>query len=93
MRLSELSGKEIVDIKRAERLGILGQTDLEINESGQITALIIPSVKWFGFKKNGNEVRVPWSHIKKIGADMIIIDIPDTHDKPLALPGKVNFPD
>lgn len=32
MRLSELSGKEIVDIKRAERLGVLGQTDLEINE-------------------------------------------------------------
>ncbi|SFC08235.1 YlmC/YmxH family sporulation protein [Peribacillus sp. B-H-3] len=75
MRLSELSGKEIVDIKRAERLGVLGQTDLEIDEKGQITALIIPSVKWFGLRKNGNEVRVPWSHIRKIGADMIIIDI------------------
>ena len=46
MRLSELSGKEIVDVKRAERLGVLGQTDLEINEDGQILALIIPSVKW-----------------------------------------------
>jgi len=79
VRLSELSGKEIVDVKRAERLGILGQTDLEINEHGQIIALIIPSVKWFGFKKNGNEIRVPWQHIKKIGTDMIIIDIPDVH--------------
>ncbi|WP_050614826.1 YlmC/YmxH family sporulation protein [Bacillus testis] len=77
MRLSELSGKEIVDVKRAERLGVLGQTDLEINENGQIVALIIPSVKWFGFKKNGSDIRVPWRHIKKIGADMIIIDIPD----------------
>lgn len=78
LRLSELSGKEIVDVKRAERLGVLGQTDLEINEqTGQINALIIPSLKWFGFKKQGNEIRVPWSHIKKIGADMIIIDIPE----------------
>ncbi|WP_409294334.1 YlmC/YmxH family sporulation protein [Peribacillus sp. SCS-26] len=77
MRLSELSGKEIVDVKRAERLGVLGQTDLEINDKGQITALIIPSVKWFGFKKNGSEIRVPWNHIKKIGTDMIIIDIPE----------------
>ncbi|KOO46567.1 YlmC/YmxH family sporulation protein [Priestia koreensis] len=76
MRLSELSGKEIVDIKKAERLGILGQTDLEINEqSGQINALIIPTVKWFGFKRQGNEIRVPWSHIQKIGMDMIIVDI------------------
>ncbi len=78
MRLSELSGKEIVDVKRAERLGVLGQTDLEIDEYGQIQALIIPSVKWFGFRKNGSEIRVPWRHIKKIGADMIIIDIPET---------------
>ncbi|MBT2649566.1 YlmC/YmxH family sporulation protein [Bacillus sp. ISL-34] len=74
MRLSELSGKEIVDVNRAERLGILGQTDLEIDETGQITSLIIPSVKWFGLLRNGSEIRVPWEHIKKIGADMVIID-------------------
>lgn len=74
MRLSELGGKEIVDINRAERLGVLGQTDLEFNENGQITALIIPSVKWFGLMKKGNELRVPWTQIKKVGADMLIID-------------------
>ena len=78
MRLSELSGKEIVDVKKAERLGVLGQTDLEINEqTGQINALIIPTLKWFGFRKQGTEIRVPWKHIKKVGADMIIIDIPE----------------
>ena len=74
MRLSELSGKEIVDVNRAERLGVLGQTDLEFDETGQITTLIIPSVKWFGLFKSGSEVRVPWDHIKKVGTDMLIID-------------------
>ena len=74
MRLSELGGKEIVDINRAERLGILGQTDLEFNDNGQITALIIPTVKWLGLIKKGNELRVPWSQIKKVGTDMLIID-------------------
>ena len=82
MKLSELGGKEIVYVKRAERLGILGQTDLEINErTGQIEALIIPSLKWFGLRKHGGEVRVPWRHIKKIGADMIIIDIPEEEEE------------
>ncbi|HLO12374.1 MAG TPA: YlmC/YmxH family sporulation protein [Pseudoneobacillus sp.] len=82
MRLSELSGKEIVDAKKAERLGVLGQTDLEINEkSGQIQALLIPSLKWFGFKRQGGEVRVPWKHIKKIGSDMIIIDIDEDGER------------
>lgn len=46
MRLSELSGKEIVDLKKAERLGVLGQTDLEFNEkTGQIYELVIPTGK------------------------------------------------
>lgn len=75
MRLSELSGKEIVDARRAERLGILGQTDLEINAEGEITALIIPSVKWFGLKRQGQEIRVPWEQVKKIGTDMVIIEV------------------
>ncbi|ART76391.1 YlmC/YmxH family sporulation protein [Sutcliffiella horikoshii] len=81
MRLSEMSGKEIVDVKRAERLGILGHTDLEINENtGEIRSLIIPSLKWFGLKKEGSDIRVPWNHIKKIGTDMIIIDIPEEEE-------------
>jgi len=76
LRLSELSGKEIVDVNRAERLGILGQTDLEINvQSGQIEALLIPTLKWFGMKKHGGEIRVEWKQIKKIGNDMLIIDM------------------
>lgn len=82
MRLSELSGKEIVDVNRAERLGVLGQTDLEINENnGQIEALIIPSLKWFGMKKQGGEVRVSWNSIKKIGSDMIILDMENLEKK------------
>ena len=72
MRLSELSGKEIVDLNRAERLGVLGQTDLEINErNGQIEALIIPQMGWFEKKKQ--EIRVDWNKIKKIGTDMIFV--------------------
>ncbi|KUP07156.1 hypothetical protein Q73_05880 [Bacillus coahuilensis m2-6] len=77
MRLSELSGKEIVDFRRAERLGIVGQTDLEFNDkTGAISSLIIPSGKMFA-RKSKSEVRVPWSRIRTIGADMIILEITD----------------
>lgn len=76
MRLSEISGKEIIDYERGERLGILGQTDLVIDEkTGQIEAFIIPTAKWFGFGKKDKEVTVYWHQIKKIGTDMIIIDM------------------
>lgn len=68
MRLSELSGKEIVDLERAEKMGVLGYVDLEINEGdGQIEALIIPAGKWGGFKKEPQEIRVAWRQIKESG--------------------------
>lgn len=76
MRLSELGGKEIVDYRKAERLGVLGQTDLEINSrTGEINHLIIPSGKWL--RKGGDEIIVPWHFIRTIGTDMIILEVPE----------------
>lgn len=76
MRLSEISSKEIVDYQKGERLGVLGQTDLLINEeTGEITAFMIPTSRWFQFGKKEQVVTVYWRQIKKIGEDMIIIDV------------------
>lgn len=75
MRYKEISGKEIVNISQGSRLGILGQTDLEIDmKTGQIKAFIIPDYKWFGIKREGGETKIPWDAIKKIGEDMIMIE-------------------
>ncbi|MBY7143619.1 YlmC/YmxH family sporulation protein [Virgibacillus natechei] len=76
MRYKDISGKEIVNVNQGARLGILGQTDLEINEkSGQIESFIIPNYKWFGLKKEGEEQKIRWSSIKTIGEDMIMIEL------------------
>ncbi|WP_096189074.1 YlmC/YmxH family sporulation protein [Evansella halocellulosilytica] len=76
MRLSEISNKEIIDYSKGQRLGVLGQTDLLIDENnGQIEAFVIPTLKWFGLGKREKEVTVYWNQIKKIGTDMIIIDV------------------
>lgn len=75
LRYRDLSSKEIVDVRSGSRLGVLGQTDLEINEkTGQIESFIVPNYSWFGMKKEGTSIRIDWKQIKKIGDDMIIID-------------------
>lgn len=77
MRLSELGGKEIIDMKKAERMGVLGQTDLEINlRTGEINCLIIPTGKWM--RKNHGEIRVPWTNIRTVGTEMVIIEVPES---------------
>lgn len=75
MRYKEMSGKEIVNINNGTRLGILGQTDLEIDiDTGDIQSFIIPNYKWFGLVKEGEELRINWKDIRKIGEDMIMIE-------------------
>ncbi|RKQ37530.1 YlmC/YmxH family sporulation protein [Oceanobacillus halophilus] len=76
MRFKDISGKEIVNINEGMRLGVIGQTDLEIDEkTGQIEAFIIPTYKWFGLKKEGDLTKIRWKAVKKIGEDMIMVEM------------------
>lgn len=80
MRYKDISGKEIVDITEGARLGVLGQTDVEIHvNTGKINAFVIPSYKWLGLKKEGVVTKIPWNSIQKIGEDMIMIKPTDPH--------------
>ena len=75
MRFHDLSNKELIDLSTGTRLGMLGQTDLEIDEkTGQIIAFTIPPIGMFGFRKGENSARIDWNDIKKIGEDMIIVE-------------------
>lgn len=78
MRLSELGEKEVVNLNNGGRLGILADSDLIIDEeSGRIISLLVPerrlTFKLFGLDREGSEI--PWSAIRKIGYDMIIVEL------------------
>lgn len=77
MRLSKLYGKEIVTLPDCKRLGYLGDCDMLVdNETGKIISLIIPENKsLFSFLIEKKYLEIPWERIKKIGNDMIIIDL------------------
>lgn len=48
MNLSEIAGKEIVNLVTGERLGVVGECDLILDEvSGEILALLIPRERGF----------------------------------------------
>lgn len=73
MRYSEMAGKEVVDISEGMRLGVISGTDLIIDTvTGALQAMVI-------FQRTGlfttNEITVPWEGIKKIGKDLIIVDM------------------
>ena len=76
MKFSELAGKEIINTFDGSRLGLLGDSDLVINpRTGKILSLVIMKRGLLGMFRGGTEVTISWQTVKKIGQDMIIIDV------------------
>ncbi|WZL74897.1 YlmC/YmxH family sporulation protein [Clostridiaceae bacterium 35-E11] len=77
MRLSKLGGKEIVNLSDGGRLGILAESELLIDErNGKIRAILVPNFKsQFSIFYDKNFIEIPWDCVRKIGNDMIIIEL------------------
>ncbi|MGE7601884.1 YlmC/YmxH family sporulation protein [Peribacillus sp. NPDC097675] len=73
-RISDFQIKDIVNIADGKKLG--NMTDLEINTgTGKIEAIIVSnSTRLMGFFGREQDIVIPWQKIKKIGADVILVE-------------------
>lgn len=81
MRMAELAGKEIVNIYDGARLGVVGETDMVIDtETGRITSVIVPRKNNFlNLWMDRQHMVIPWESIKKIGYEVMIVDLDQTN--------------
>ncbi len=74
MNLSDLQNKDIINIKDGKKVGAI--IDVVIDQSGNLEALIVQKSKLLASIFPGKEeFRVKWSQIKKIGEDVILVDV------------------
>lgn len=73
MRFSGLAGKEIINLRDGERLGHLGECDLEVDASGMLTALVVPRGRGVG--RSRPAVSIPWGAVRRIGSEVLIVDL------------------
>lgn len=75
MRLCELREKEVINICDGKRLGCI--VDLELDScTGKIEAVIIPGPgKIWGFLGTECEYVIPFACIRKIGPDIVLVEI------------------
>ena len=67
--------KEVINIKDAKRLGFVQDVTADF-ETGTITNIIVPgNNKFFNIFSTGNDITIPWSSIKVIGDDIILVEI------------------
>ncbi|MEW6623225.1 MAG: YlmC/YmxH family sporulation protein [Bacillota bacterium] len=81
MKLSELMGKEIINIYNGARLGTVGESDLVIDgDSGLVDSILLPNPN--GFLRMFGErtiLTIPWDAVKKIGDQVIIVELDKTY--------------
>ncbi len=77
LRLSELVGKELVNIVNGARLGVIGESDLAIDiNSGQIECIILPQrANLLNFWVDRQQMVIPWDLVRKIGEEVIIVEM------------------
>ncbi|AKL95614.1 sporulation protein YlmC/YmxH [Clostridium aceticum] len=75
IRASDLTEKEVINITDGRRLGLISDIDVNL-EKGKINAIIVPnSEKFLGLFGKELESEVTWAEIKKIGIDVILVEV------------------
>lgn len=74
-RLSEIRNKEVVNTQDGSRLGYCSDFILDLH-SCCLTALIVPGpCRFCGLIGCEGDYVIPWQCVKKIGNDIILVDI------------------
>lgn len=77
MRLSELAGKEVVNLTDASRLGTIKDAQVLIDtDTGRVEAILLPRAahnKPWG--KQYTAMAIPWRSIRRWGRDLVIVEI------------------
>lgn len=76
MLYSELKCREVINVNSGERYGNV--CDLAFDAcSGQVQAIVVPGgSKLFGLLKSREGMMIPFSKIKKLGEDVILVELP-----------------
>ena len=88
-RFTDLRCKEVINICNGHRLGFV--SDVIINVvTGQLTAFLVPGpCRFFGIFGREEDFLIPWECIKRIGEDIILIEVTDSYRREKN--GKFNF--
>ena len=77
-RIDELKNKQVVCVKDGCVLGLVSDIELDTH-SGTLTAILIfGRYKAFGLLGKEDDIVIPWSDIKVIGAETVLVNTEPT---------------
>lgn len=79
IRASDLASRDVVNTVDGRRLGNIVDVELDL-DNGKIVAVVVPGQpKMLGVFGRSDDYVVPWENIKKIGEDVILVEISERY--------------
>ena len=76
VKASDFRQKEVINIGDGKRLGFVYDVEIDM-QKGIIEAIVVPGAgKFLGLFGRDNDYVIPWDQIKKVGEDIILVDLP-----------------
>jgi YlmC/YmxH family sporulation protein len=76
-RIAELRQKEVINISDGRRLGFVKDAEFSL-ETGRVLSIVLPGpCSFFRLFGRETEMVIPWKDVRKIGEDIILVDIRD----------------
>ena len=87
-KFTDLHRKEVICVSDGRRLGYISDVCVEI-PTGNIVSIVVPGpCKFFGLFGRRDDYIIPWSCIRRIGPDIVLVDTkPDDCRVPRPRPG------
>ena len=78
--LSDLTGKNIVNLYDGTRLGVIYEPNLSFDaDTGSIEMLYLGGRNGFtGMWSEKNSLQIPWNSVQKVGQEVVIVDLGHT---------------
>ncbi|MHB9094708.1 MAG: YlmC/YmxH family sporulation protein [Eubacteriales bacterium] len=77
VKISDLRMREVINVINGKKLGLIKDIEIDL-DAGRIKSVVLPgNGKVLGLFGRNDDVVVPWQKIKKLGMDVILVELAD----------------
>lgn len=75
IKISDLRMREVINVINGKKLGLIKDIEIDL-DAGRIKSVVLPgNGKVLGFLGRNDDIVVPWQKIKKMGMDVILVEV------------------
>ncbi len=80
VKISDLRMREVINVMNGKKLGLIKDIEIDL-DAGRIKSVVLPgNGRILGLFGRNDDVVVPWQKIKKLGMDVILVELADYTD-------------